>query len=141
MPGHKPPFVSTSLWHTPQACTLIRACPASGVGISRSTISKSAPGLEICATFIFVIFIGTTLLVAINPPANLCRCSKHLLSGLSDKHHDDHATFATGVVSTFVTTLMLPCVALEYGHSWCAASTNAWATSSSIPGRLTVRRA
>src|SRR5579862_2866726 len=64
MPGH-PSFVRTSLWQTPQACTLIRTCPASGLGISRSTISKSAPGLETCAAFIFVIFIGTTLLVAI----------------------------------------------------------------------------
>src|SRR5277367_2684859 len=49
MPGHAPSFVSTSLWHTPQACTLMRTCPAAGSGISRSTISKSPPGLEICA--------------------------------------------------------------------------------------------
>src|SRR5579864_7484919 len=70
MPGHNPSLVSTSLWQTPQACTLIRTCPASGVGISRSTISKSAPGLETCAAFICAIFIGTTLLVAINPPMN-----------------------------------------------------------------------
>jgi hypothetical protein len=36
---------------------------------------------------------------------------------------------------------ILPRVALEYGHSWCAASTRAWATSCSRPGRLTLRRA
>src|SRR5580692_9913188 len=71
IPGHKPSFVSTSLWQTPQACTLMRTCPASGVGISRSTISKSAPGLDTCAAFICVIFIGTTLLVAINPPMEI----------------------------------------------------------------------
>src|SRR5579863_4424015 len=52
MPGQAPSLVSTSLWHTPQACTLMRTCPASGLGISRSTISKSAPGLGICAAFI-----------------------------------------------------------------------------------------
>jgi hypothetical protein len=28
---------------TPQACTLMRTCPRSGLGISRSTISKSGP--------------------------------------------------------------------------------------------------
>ena len=33
--------MSTSLWQTPQACTLMRTCPAPGLGISRSTISKS----------------------------------------------------------------------------------------------------
>src|SRR5215831_12603614 len=54
IPGHPPSFVSTSLWHTPQACTLILTCPAPGLGIFRSTISKSPPGLEICATFIDV---------------------------------------------------------------------------------------
>src|SRR5580692_818219 len=49
----------------------MRTCPASGVGISRSTISKSAPGLDTCAAFICVIVIGTTLLVAINPPMEI----------------------------------------------------------------------
>src|SRR6266403_3278808 len=39
----------------PQACTRIRTCPAPGFGISRSTISKSAPGFGTCATFIFAI--------------------------------------------------------------------------------------
>src|SRR6266850_5142433 len=39
----------------PQACTLMRTSPALGLGISRSTISKSAPALGICATFIGVI--------------------------------------------------------------------------------------
>src|ERR1700679_2677245 len=52
IPGHAPSFVSTSLWHTPQACTLMSTCPAGGLGISRSTISKSAPGLGTTATFI-----------------------------------------------------------------------------------------
>src|SRR4029077_19723285 len=65
MPGQAPSFVSTSLWQIPQACTLMRTCPASGLGISRSTIWKSAPGLGTCATF-----IGATanLVLAINPP-------------------------------------------------------------------------
>src|ERR1700730_556721 len=39
------------------------------------------------------------------------------------------ASILPGVVITLVTTLMLPCVALEYGHSWCAPSARAWATS------------
>src|SRR5207249_2719852 len=71
MPGHKPSFVSTSLWQTPQACTLMRTCPKSGSGISRLTISKSPPGLEICATFIGATSgFAATLSVAINPPDN-----------------------------------------------------------------------
>src|SRR5258707_3181310 len=48
----------------------MRTCPTSGLGISRSTISKSAPPLGICATFI----------VAINPPLNFSAIvEKHLL--------------------------------------------------------------
>src|SRR6266852_1957613 len=39
----------------PQACTRMRTCPALGLGISRSTISKSAPGFGTCTTFIFAI--------------------------------------------------------------------------------------
>src|SRR4029077_2663747 len=39
----------------PQACTRMRTCPAVGLGISRSTISKSAPGFGTTATFIFAI--------------------------------------------------------------------------------------
>src|SRR5271169_4983924 len=39
----------------PQACTRMRTCPEPGLGISRSTISKSAPGFGICTTFIFAI--------------------------------------------------------------------------------------
>src|SRR2546421_963672 len=65
MPGKAPSFVNTSLWQTPQACTLIRTCPTPGLGISCSTIWKSAPGLGICATFIGA---TATLVVAINPP-------------------------------------------------------------------------
>src|SRR5260370_3511839 len=56
-----------SLWQTPQACTRIRTSPAPGSGTSRSTISKPAPGLEICATFI----VPTAIVVAMNPPLNL----------------------------------------------------------------------
>src|SRR6202051_2082442 len=67
MPGH-PSFVSTSLWHTRKACTLMSTCPAPGLGISRSTISKSAPALEICAAFIGAI---ATLVVAMNPPTDI----------------------------------------------------------------------
>src|SRR6266481_4527338 len=37
----------------PQACTRMRTCPAVGLGMSRSTISKSAPGFGTSATFIF----------------------------------------------------------------------------------------
>src|SRR5712664_2023171 len=39
----------------PQACTRMRTCPAPAFGISRSTISKFAPGFGTCATFIFAI--------------------------------------------------------------------------------------
>src|SRR6185437_13691371 len=68
MPGKKPSFVIESLWQTPQACTLMRTCPASGLGISRSTISKSPPAFEICATFMGAI---PTFVVAIMPPLNV----------------------------------------------------------------------
>src|SRR5580704_18045514 len=65
IPGHDPSTVSASLWQTPQACTLIRTCPAPGLGISRSTIWKSVLGLEICATFMVA---AATDVVAIDPP-------------------------------------------------------------------------
>src|ERR1700685_1014364 len=68
MPGQWPSFVSTSLWQTPQACTLMRTCPTPGCGISRSTICKLVPGLETCATFIVPI---ATAVVTINPPESL----------------------------------------------------------------------
>src|ERR1700687_413939 len=45
----------------PQACTRMRTCPAGGCGISRSTISKSAPGFGTCTTFIFAIEILRSL--------------------------------------------------------------------------------
>src|SRR5229473_2691946 len=55
MPGQYPSFTRLSLWQMPQACTRMRTCPAVGLGISRSTISKSAPGFGTSATFIFAI--------------------------------------------------------------------------------------
>src|SRR6266478_2500271 len=55
MPGRPPSLVSTSLWHTPHASTRIRTWPAPGCGISRSTISKSAPAFGTCTAFIFAI--------------------------------------------------------------------------------------
>src|SRR5215470_17498989 len=42
-----------SLEHTPQAFTLMRTWPGPGVGISRSSTTKSAPGLGTTAIFIF----------------------------------------------------------------------------------------
>src|SRR5215471_18446670 len=65
IPGQRPSFTNTSLWQTPQACTLISTSPAPGLGISRSTPSNSPPGLAICATLIVA---GATLVVAIIPP-------------------------------------------------------------------------
>src|SRR4029077_8488907 len=67
MPGQEPSLVNTSLWQTPQACTLMRTSPGPGLGISRSTIWKSAPGLGTCAAFIGAIAI---LVVAMMPPLN-----------------------------------------------------------------------
>jgi hypothetical protein len=52
MPGNAPSFVNTSLWQMPQACTLIRTSLSRGLGISRSTIWKSAPGFGMYAAFI-----------------------------------------------------------------------------------------
>src|SRR5215472_3542195 len=43
----------------------MRTCPAPGLGISRSTIWKSAPALGTCATFIGAV---ATFAVAIMPP-------------------------------------------------------------------------
>ena len=48
MPGNNPSLVKESLWHTPQACTLIRTCMGPGSGMSRSTISKGPLGLDTC---------------------------------------------------------------------------------------------
>src|SRR5207302_8235685 len=67
MPGKPPSFVSTSLWQIPQASTLMRTCPTPGLGISRSTIWKSAPGLGICATFIGAV---ASFVAGIMPPKN-----------------------------------------------------------------------
>src|SRR5437868_2881298 len=67
MPGKPPSFVSTSLWQIPQACTLMRTCPTPGLGISRSTSWKSAPGLGICATFIGAV---ASFVAGIMPPEN-----------------------------------------------------------------------
>src|SRR5215469_6049240 len=79
IPGQEPSFVSTSLWQTPQACTLMRTCPAPGSGISRLTISKSAPGLGTCAAIIGASSgLGTTLIVVIRPPRNLAIAEEHL---------------------------------------------------------------
>src|SRR5215470_5310520 len=47
----------------------MRTCPESGSGMSRSTISKSVAGLEICATFIGATGgFDATLKVAMCPP-------------------------------------------------------------------------
>src|SRR5215831_20307639 len=49
----------------------MRTCPAPGWGISRSTMSKSAFGLEICATFMVTtpVFVAT-FTAAMLPPGN-----------------------------------------------------------------------
>src|SRR5215472_12058701 len=78
IPGQRPSFTNTSLWQTPQACTLMRTSPAPGFGISRSTISKSPPGFEICATFIGAI---PTFVVAIISPLNF----QQILISLCDR--------------------------------------------------------
>src|SRR5215467_7341454 len=77
MPGQEPSFVNTSLWQMPQACTLMRTCPEVGLGISRSMIWKSAPGLETCATFIVA---TETVIVAIQPPPLAAETTHHLLA-------------------------------------------------------------
>src|SRR5262249_56265133 len=56
---------------------LIRTCRSLGFGISRSTIWKSAPGLETCATFIVA---TATVIEAINPRTNCRIVEKQLLS-------------------------------------------------------------
>src|SRR5262244_2623783 len=49
----------------------MRTCPAPGWGISRSTMSKPAFGLEICATFMVTtpVFVATFTAVMV-PPGN-----------------------------------------------------------------------
>ncbi len=84
MPGQAPSFVSMSLWQTPQACTLMRTSPATGLGISRSTISKSAPAWGSWAAFIGAI---PTFVVAINASYEFfttsysCAASSNIISG------------------------------------------------------------
>src|SRR5215831_4004220 len=56
----------------------MRTSPAPGFGISRSTISKSPPGFEICATFIGAI---PTFVVAIISPLNF----QQILISLCDR--------------------------------------------------------
>src|SRR5215472_3646565 len=77
MPGLEPSFVNTSLWQMPHACTLMRTCPEVGLGISRSMIWKSAPGLETCATFIVA---TETVIDDIQPPLLAAETTNHLLA-------------------------------------------------------------
>src|SRR4029077_765238 len=56
----------------------MRTWPALGLGISRSTIWKSAPGLGTCATFIGAIAI---LVVAMMPPSNFHPWCCHVQHG------------------------------------------------------------
>src|SRR5437016_14514694 len=51
----------------PHASTFTRTCPGSGSGMSRSTNSKSPPGLLICAAFIFVLIKCFYLSIALSP--------------------------------------------------------------------------
>src|SRR5215472_6734116 len=75
----------------------MRTSPAPGFGISRSTISKSPPGFEICATFIGAI---PTFVVAIISPLNfqqifisLCdRSVSYLPSSTLDSRRDRSVT-------------------------------------------------
>src|SRR5260370_21132376 len=62
----------------------MRTSTAPGFGISRSTISKSPPGFEICATFIGAI---PTFVVAIIPPLNF-----QLLSRGPREGHPGHSS-------------------------------------------------
>src|SRR6188472_252433 len=56
MPGNNPSLVKESLWHIPQACTLIRTCIGPGSGVFRSTISKGPLGLDTCTERIYHYF-------------------------------------------------------------------------------------
>src|SRR5216683_2945319 len=79
MPGKSPSFVMKSLWQMPQACTRMRTCPAAGFGISRSTISKSAPGFGTCATFIFAIETLRSSNLDSSPELGCaCRAKRHI---------------------------------------------------------------
>src|SRR6266480_1234252 len=62
-PGQSPSLTNESLWQIPHASTFTRTWPAPGSGISRSTNSKSPPGLLICAAFIFLLINCIDVLV------------------------------------------------------------------------------
>src|SRR6266478_6176452 len=59
----------------PQACTRTRTCPAVGLGISRSTISKSAPGFGTSATFIFAIETLRQFILDLRPQVGCAACA------------------------------------------------------------------
>src|SRR6266481_6313253 len=66
---------------------MMRTSPAPRFGISRSTISKSPPGFEICAAFIGAI---PTFVVAIIPPLNfqsLARGPRHIAFHMDYDYH------------------------------------------------------
>src|SRR6476469_7940722 len=79
MPGYSPSFVKESLWHTPHASTRILTWPGPGCGTSRSTISRSPPAFDTCATFIFAIASSSVLdrLVRLGDGQSADRC-RHL---------------------------------------------------------------
>src|SRR5215469_6605958 len=107
MPGQRPSFVSTSLWQIPQACTLMRTYPAPGLGISRSTISKSPPGLRTCATLIGA---TATFVVAIPLILNLLRVRSLAPRGwVDDLVHFDLSWLLDGV-----RIVQNPCQSVKY---------------------------
>src|SRR6266478_5546356 len=83
MPGQYPSFTRLSLWQMPQACTRMRTCPAVGLGISRSTISKSAPAFGTNATFIFAIETLRLFILDLRPQVGCtARAIGHILQQL-----------------------------------------------------------
>src|SRR6266436_9276987 len=95
----------------PQAWTLMRTSPGPGLGISRSVISKSPPGLGTCTTFIAatagfaVAMVPPLESTAISEISRLPKCNSVLLSyivGCVDDHsrhlvwHRQHGDVAGG---------------------------------------------
>src|SRR5262249_27935324 len=83
------------------ACTLIRTSPAPGCEISRSTISKSAPGLGTRTAFVG---FAATFVVAIYPPINFQRMSPWMsVGGLARRYKSEsHFDFPESLWKTQV---------------------------------------
>src|ERR1700691_2905002 len=81
MPGNCASTVAASEWHTPQASTRIRTCPAPGTATFLST-KENTPGEEISTALYVLAILILQLHIPSNKDDSILRLSHSLLRGL-----------------------------------------------------------